>query len=189
MKRVITCMGFFTILALGTSCTSAYWTDRGRDFNDCFHVGVGVGLGAKVKLGPVNLGLLAEGDFFGVRGVNPIRATNEHSAWTSLAFFSHSGELFEGGDEHTILSVRKKLYSVESRREPTSKTATFTPDVNDLIPPQYHTGFEVVVGLGPSVRIGFNVGELADFVLGWVTVDLFDDDVGILAFTATDNKG
>jgi len=36
---------------------------------------------------------------------------------------------------------------------------------------------EVVVGLGVSVRLGFNPGELFDFALGWFGLDLYHDAV------------
>mgnify|MGYP001185095109 CR=1 FL=1 len=43
--------------------------------------------------------------------------------------------------------------------------------------PSYHTQIEVALGLGGTVRLGINPGEMADFVLGWLQIDLFHDDV------------
>lgn len=43
----------------------------------------------------------------------------------------------------------------------------------------YYTQLEVAAGLGYTVRLGFNPGELLDFLLGWTTIDIFGDDVGI----------
>ena len=45
----------------------------------------------------------------------------------------------------------------------------------------YLTQVEAVVGLGPSIRLGFNPGELLDFILGWVTLDIFNDDLNSAA--------
>jgi len=49
----------------------------------------------------------------------------------------------------------------------------------DRIPkPWYYcTQIEAVAGLGGSVRVGFNPGELLDFILGWALLDIFDDDI------------
>ena len=41
----------------------------------------------------------------------------------------------------------------------------------------YLTQIEAVVGLGPTIRLGFNPGELLDFFFGWTTLDLFQDDL------------
>jgi hypothetical protein len=42
--------------------------------------------------------------------------------------------------------------------------------------PAYFTQIEVVGGFGLVLRLGFNPGELLDFVLGWATVDIYGDD-------------
>jgi len=41
----------------------------------------------------------------------------------------------------------------------------------------YYTELEIVLGLGPSLRLGFNPGEFADFILGWFGIDFFADDL------------
>ena len=38
------------------------------------------------------------------------------------------------------------------------------------------TQCELAAGLGPTVRLGFNPGELVDFILGWTTLDIYGDD-------------
>ena len=47
-----------------------------------------------------------------------------------------------------------------------------------VFPLSYYTQIEAEVGLVGSVRIGFNPGELLDFLLGWTTLDVFGDDIG-----------
>jgi hypothetical protein len=44
------------------------------------------------------------------------------------------------------------------------------------VPAHYYSQIEVVVGLGPSVRLGFNPGEFLDFLLGWFGVSIYGDD-------------
>jgi len=36
---------------------------------------------------------------------------------------------------------------------------------------------EVVAGVGPAVRAGVNIFEIADFILGWASTDICNDDV------------
>jgi hypothetical protein len=45
-----------------------------------------------------------------------------------------------------------------------------------LLPHEY-TQIEIVGGVGGTLRVGFNPGELLDFILGWTTVDIFNDDL------------
>ncbi|MBN2109336.1 MAG: hypothetical protein JW832_18050, partial [Deltaproteobacteria bacterium] len=40
----------------------------------------------------------------------------------------------------------------------------------------YYTHIEAVLGLQGSVRVGFNAGEFFDFIIGWTTVDILNDD-------------
>lgn len=41
----------------------------------------------------------------------------------------------------------------------------------------YFSQIDVVVGIGRGIRLGCNPGELLDFLLGWTTVDIFNDDL------------
>jgi len=41
----------------------------------------------------------------------------------------------------------------------------------------FHSQIEVGAGLILTLRAGLNPGELADFILGWIGLDLYDDDV------------
>ncbi len=34
-----------------------------------------------------------------------------------------------------------------------------------------------MIGLGGTLRLGFNPGELLDFLLGWFTIDIYNDDI------------
>ena len=49
--------------------------------------------------------------------------------------------------------------------------------LGDGTPLYYYAQMEAVIGLGPSIRLGFNPGEVLDFVLGWFTIDIFNDDL------------
>ncbi len=54
---------------------------------------------------------------------------------------------------------------MEARRQPTG-----------LLP--YCTQIEVVAGALGGLRAGFHPGELIDFLLGWTTLDIYNDDMG-----------
>ena len=49
---------------------------------------------------------------------------------------------------------------------------------DDDHPPKacFYTQIEVAAGAGGSVRLGFNPGELLDFLFGWLGADLYGDD-------------
>ena len=41
---------------------------------------------------------------------------------------------------------------------------------------EYYTQCEVAAGLFYYIRVGFNPGEILDFILGWTTLDIYRDD-------------
>jgi hypothetical protein len=45
------------------------------------------------------------------------------------------------------------------------------------VAPYYFTQVELVVGMGLSVRLGVNPGELLDFALGCLGADIYGDDI------------
>ena len=55
------------------------------------------------------------------------------------------------------------------------------PEYGTNYPAHYWTQIEVTAGAGPSVRVGFNPGELVDFLVGWFGVDLYNDDIASAA--------
>ena len=58
------------------------------------------------------------------------------------------------------------------RRRPQKEYATYSP-----VP--FFTQVEVALGLGGTCRLGFNIGELVDFLLGWGGKDIFNDDLEV----------
>ena len=47
---------------------------------------------------------------------------------------------------------------------------------------------EVAFGFWHTLRLGFNPGELLDFILGWTTIDIFNDDLEAKTSTEQSNK-
>jgi len=42
----------------------------------------------------------------------------------------------------------------------------------------YYTQIDAFAGALGGLRVGFNPGELVDFLLGWTTLDIYNDDLG-----------
>ena len=175
-------------LVLSGCATGSYLTDRGNDLADVMAVTIGKGFGASVHAGPAHVGLFGGADCVGLRG-GTFRAK-----WQQESSFGWAGLFdpliaFPGGDGIStgyewfrapfdvskISEQRGKLYEVEGiapflmvpKREPSSNSN----------PAYYYTQLEASLGLGLTIRLGFNPGELVDFLFGWFGVDIYSDDL------------
>jgi len=184
-------LGVLILAASLSGCASpqGYFIDRGRDAKDIFTATVGLGVGAKVRVGPVQLPLLFNADAVGLRGgeffglkknrdcgfldrfsgleiSQPIPLYDAKFGWMSGAEeFDLPGVLRERrkGIQPTVIGlIAYERFSCSCGKHPRSS---------------YCTQIEGCIGLGPSVRLGFNVGELVDFILGWTTIDIYNDDL------------
>lgn len=172
-----------------TGCATPYMIDRRRDAADIFTCTLGEGAGAKVRVGPVAVGLLANQDTCGFRNGCEVK-TPPPSRWDvptyDFTMFDATCTLL-GGEKADFRrgqsDDRFKSYSAVtvcglSFIEPQWNNDSL---VNRNVPWQsripYYTQIEVVGGLIGTCRLGFNPGELVDFLLGWVGIDIFDDDV------------
>jgi len=141
-----------------------FLADRKRDALDIVTASVGYGVGAKVHAGPLNVGLLGNLDSHGLRGgvVGDISGPE--------------------GAIYSVVDVNVLGFGVESfweglaRRKEYSAVSLFGIGFagSKLA---YYTQLEVVIALGGSLRLGLNPGELLDFALGWVGLDIFGDDL------------
>lgn len=194
-RRVIVgslaCLLFMTIT---TGCASGYWIDRGRDAKDVFTCTYGYGAGAKVRVSAVNLGLFANLDARGLRTgkVGPLGTLCD--APFDLILLIRSMERCTTShlesDRHKTF-VSKGLLGIALAGDgtgkddlewevifPTMRARNIFPKIaftRSIIP--YYTQVEAAAGLGLTLRVGINIGELLDFVLGWTTLDLFGDDI------------
>ena len=169
------------LAAVTPGCVSgrAYFQDRVRDAADILTVTVGDGHGVKARVGPIQSGLFVNSDYAGLRG------GESHRFWTDkdllpttfdVELLLVSGERFDperfdrGRDRHKCFAASGVLFLSFSRRFEDEDWS-----VGDL---SYYTQAEVAFGLFKTVRLGLNAGELLDFLLGWTTLDIFDDDLG-----------
>lgn len=149
----------------------AYLADRGRDFGDCWTVAVETGgVNAAVKLGPVaTLGLGAQnGQGYGLRSGAFGRYETEEGHLIVVggqAFLPNETALARGkGFAYTYVLPLWEKEDAEWEAD-MMEGGNFN-----------HGQFEVAANLLVGFRLGFHVGEIADFFLGWFGVDLLKDD-------------
>lgn len=192
------------ISALCAGCASTgYLGDRARDVADIFTVAVGRGAGITARMGPVHLGLFYGKDEFGLRGGEFSLGPSSYVHWGGigetfdpLIVFPNVGggpwcfwhERYCGGLQTVpdprggimgLASARAKDYSVSGNCPLIAIPVLSETDRNAgaKYPVHFLTEIEIAFGVGKSLRLGFNPGELLDFILGWTTIDIFSDDL------------
>jgi len=154
----------------GCASSSSYLARRWNDAKDICTVTVGLGAGAKARVGPLATGLSWTRDYAGLRGgyfgVFPPKENQSKDVELLVA-------RWEETPSNELIQVRAKDYS--------SMGASFYGSpywwTNEERPVYYYySQIEVAVGAGGSLRVGFNPGELLDFLLGWFGADLYGDE-------------
>ena len=152
-----------------------------RDGADVFTATAGKGIGAETRIGPVHVGLIGAGDRAGLRGgqLLPLRSSAGPSSIDSGAYGGEycigvfGYEYFEamaGSEAKTRRKEFETMFCVIPRNQPLKSG-------KPVLNPAYWTQIEVVAGIGASLRLGFNPGELVDFLLGWFGIDFYGDDI------------
>ena len=174
MKRIIQIAVLFPLVAL-SGCATPYMIDRGRDAADIFTATVGVGVGAKARVGPLAAGLILESDITGLRG-GALHLPDFRGPSGPTSMFPSDFDAFGllVGVEHftsgpAVTSERHKTFTAESRW-PFIIAPRKSRDWS------YYTQIEVSGGILGAARLGFNPGELLDFILGWAHCDIMSDD-------------
>jgi hypothetical protein len=179
MKKQNYYAAFFVIVLLATGCASPYMADRGHDAADIFTATVGVGSGAKGRVGPLHVGLFGSDDERGLR-LGDFAGWDDEVESSDFDTFIFPPPLGFGTEVYTtpqslargkVLaadSVVPCFYVFEGLEEP---EASFLEILT------HYTQIEASAGLGGTLRLGFNPGELLDFIFGWTTLDIFRDDL------------
>ena len=193
MQRVQQLLLLLSLAVLGGGCSTSYWADRGRDAADVFTVCSGIGAGAKARVGSIHVGALLDLPMFGLRGggawFNGLtlggRGFGGEITASDVQFplYADNVEMFdvrEGGD---YLDYRHKNFLARGVPIWEGVLPAFPGAVPFILLPErnratYYFQLEAVVGLVPSLRLGFNPLELTDFLLGWTTLDILGDDIG-----------
>lgn len=195
MKNTMTLSAMLLTLALlnsGCASFSNYMGNRAYDAGDVVTLTIDEGFGAKGRIGPVVVGHAVFGGSVGLRGGTfqlietdwqyplplPYTDANDRPEMYGAYDFSifciqNFGSMYMQTDE------RKKSYraGVQLSKELGLFLLQFPHEGSS---PAYYTDIELVAG-GPflGIRFGFNPGELLDFLLGWTTLDIYGDDIGI----------
>lgn len=175
-------------ITISSGCSGrGYFIDRARDTADIFTLTAGLSAGAGARVGPLHAGLGCQLDLVGLRGglfaVMP---------WPNGTVWAHEVETTAWSNEKYVplqedCENRHKNFVAEgypliSIVMPQDGKETM-PRMPLLHP--YYTQLEVFAGLVYGVRVGFNPGELIDFLLGWTTLDIYNDDLGSRGGTTT----
>jgi hypothetical protein len=173
------------IVFSGYVAPRAYFKDRLWDSGDIVTLTTGIGLGAQVRTGPAHVGCLKYNvDRYGWRNGWPKIAKIDVFYFYTVDWTFLTTDLNVTGEE------RGKGFKIvggfvdATDPKPWAVGLPFLssleyggdPEFNPLFHP-YYSQAEVCLGLLGSMRAGINPGEFVDFLLGWVGIDFFDDDI------------
>jgi hypothetical protein len=183
VRRIVLLLPVIAACCCGCA-TPGYLGDRWRDAGDIFTCSVGGGAGGRLRAGPLHVGVMADIGTMGLRG---------GSLQAGLGY--DAGELeFLGLPLGHVMDLQPKycfcaeVYEPGSLRGKGYRAFSGLPLVTTTIYVEegrvarrfhpYLTQLEFEAGILFVPRIGFNPGELLDFLLGWGGVDIFHDDLG-----------
>ncbi len=196
MKNINIAILFLAVCFSGCAGAGGYLVDRSHDFADIFTLTFGTGVGAKARIGPIHITpFMYQNDRFGLRGGVFFYSSKGPPAMMDRGtidvgyFFLLATENFARRGYHPVFGKagqpdlarqRGKCFSAASFFPFTSVPYWFdhVDGIGNYVvyPKYYFTQLEIILAAGPSLRLGFNPGELLDFVLGWAAVDIFNDD-------------
>jgi hypothetical protein len=174
-----------------TGCASSgYLIDRGRDAADIFTVAFGVGAGAKARVGPITAGMFVNSDVAGLRGGEAFALTEDFARTPYEAtVILPVPPIFWEDYVPLFVTDEFRASAQQGSRHKSYHGTSYVPLVAWVDDPSnastrwaYNTQIEVAGGLGLTVRLGFNPLELLDFIIGWTTLDILDDDIGVKGF-------
>lgn len=198
MNRSIVFAALFAlILVTAAGCSTNYWNNRGNDAADIMTFTIGWGFGGAARVGPLHAGLCAYGEWVGLRGghcgdmgeiyvkENAEKARNIYGKVPAAFSYypAFSGEYTFGTyDNFEMGRIPAKNYRTGDNPEfvnygyplITGANCPWDPEAPTVLP--YYTQIEATGAGLFGVRVGFNIGEFADFLLGFTTLDIYGDD-------------
>jgi len=156
-----------------------------------------MGGGATIRVGPAHLGLAIYQDGIGLRGGEFL--STRRWEWPDLDYGGtgdafiflpspdgpvYGDDSFVGwetlshpiADSRVVAALRGKEYDARGVCPFVLIPETYPESVRKY-PSYFFTQMDLVVAVGYGVRVGFNPGELLDFALGWVGIDIYGDDL------------
>lgn len=185
-------VAFFAACAFCSGCASSgYLKDRMRDGADVFTLSVQRGVGVDAQASFLTVALGFESTYLGLEDGRMI------NNWTHEGFAILPTEK---DDQGTTFACGLVLLSMKANMNPSSTGHCYQGERNKrysgfylcglpigvnplgmssdtLYSPHSATKIEIGASLGLGLRFGFNPGELLDFLLGWTTLDIYNDDL------------
>jgi hypothetical protein len=125
MKRIIQLAVLLPVAAMATGCATPRLVDRSRDAADVLTATVGVGAGARVRVGPLHAGLILSGRSMGLRGgaFGDARGFQydfemlcfSHEAFDPVSEIDRGKSLVAGGNASPFLTTDLKPYSGQKK--------------------------------------------------------------------------
>ena len=186
MKIILKTIVLFVLVLFASGCAAPYWKDRGKDATDVFTFCQGIGGGARARVGPFHAGLLIHLMDAGLRGGEIGNPSGRGTGVIEILCISKEDFGAYSGDGYF---PRGKSYKTADLF-PFITTDLESNDIADyeIYPYNYYTQCEVIAGVGMTFRLGFNPGELIDFLLGFTTYDMFNDDLSHLKLQNQNKK-
>ena len=180
MKKLLSIAALLAVVSNVTGCasTKAYLFDRGRDAADIFSISVGTGAGVKVRVSEFAVGMFAGQSLAGLGGGSVFLPRKGFQNDTDWQFLFCGEQFFDVPDAYNRHKEFVATRVIESSpywmfTPPWFTLAWFFPGPQALNASRcsanasyYYTHIEVVAGAGITLRVGFNPGELVDFLLG-----------------------
>ena len=173
-RRTITAL--LALLALCSGCVSPYWQNRCADAADVFTATVGLGYGATARVGPFHTGLGANFDFYGMEAGEVGELSEFYSVIKGGGWIAEDDCTFFHGCSEINLGPRSVARGKAIAYHP-SDVPFWNPPPPESPNPARWTQIEVAAGLLGGIRLGFNPGELLDFIMGFLGLDLYGDDL------------
>lgn len=189
IKIVVAVLGVASMT--GCASTKAYFVDRGHDAADIFTLTMSAGLGARARVGPFHAGLITTVGDIGLRGgaiesdgggpCNPfsgyeLACVGSEYFWPQHVYFGDTlrcqQKTYYTDDPFVpLFTPSLKVY------DPVTDSKISDSSFKHMIRNPYLTQVEVQASVVLGLRVGINIGELLDFVLGWATIDIYNDDI------------
>ncbi len=157
-----------SLLFLGGCATTGFLKDRLHDGADVLTLTVGVGVGAKISVGPVYMNIIGvqHRDLAGLRYGDFIESPGE-SQDSEIGSWFGFGQSWHTRTELQLSRDKAPEYSFTEIPFVMSRVRGAAADPMAL---------DIVIGIVPSMRFGINPLEFVDFIFGWTILDLARDD-------------
>ena len=182
-------MSSLAALCCGCASTRTYFANRGHDAADMFTLTVGKGGGATVRAGPIHVGLFGGYDHVGLRGGQLWTQWADESLVGPLAILIDPLLLLPGGDGICFYEddfaegdeIRSKNYIGRGICPfvaiPGKQIDSYNQFYFDDTRKRFLTQVDAAAGIYFTLHVGADFAEILDFILGWTTLDIMNDDL------------